>query len=197
MADQNFHNFHVQLSNSDCEFYGTLRLRIVTHHEESRRSVFAKVLAYCLEYSDDLRVATAPYETHAPALSAVDGTGGYLRWIDVGEVRAEKLSRALRHHRGAQFAVYFYEHAQAVRFADDLRGSTENWIEPVQFYLIDPQFVELIPEGDGKRVVWEVAIVDRGIYLTTGDAQCSGQAQPLDMWGIYQQALLPPSIKYS
>lgn len=189
MADQIFHHFQITLCNSDRGRYETIRVRIISHPEEPLHKIGAKALAYCLEFNDGLSLSAPPYAKGQPALWRRDLTDRYLEWIEVGETQTEELARAVRHHRDARFVVYFYQPDQASKFAEGLRGSTENWIKQVEFFLLDSHLIDAIPEAQGKRAQWDATIVDQGIYLTSGEATVHGNVKRIDMWGIYQEAL--------
>ena len=88
------HAFHVELSHVDRGVYESLDMRVARHPSESEEYLWARVLAFCLEYREGLAFSKGLAEPDQPALEVRDLMGTMLAWIDVGAPDAARLHRA-------------------------------------------------------------------------------------------------------
>jgi uncharacterized protein YaeQ len=113
--------FDVELANSDTGVYESLRLRVARHPSETPEHLLARVLAYCLEYTEGIALSNGLSAPDEPAIAVRDLTGVLKAWIDVGAPDAMRLHRASK----AAPRVAVYAHKDAMQLAARLRRGAD------------------------------------------------------------------------
>src|SRR5438552_19117511 len=88
------YHFAIQLSDVDRGVYQSLELKVARHPSEAEDHLVARVLAYCLEFTEGLAFSRGLSEPDEPALAVRDLTGGLRAWIDVGAPDPARLHKA-------------------------------------------------------------------------------------------------------
>ena len=88
------YNFDIDLSDADRHRYETLAVRMARHPSESEEYLVARLLAYCLEYTDGIVFSAGLSDPDEPAVSVRDLTGALRVWVDIGSPDASRLHRA-------------------------------------------------------------------------------------------------------
>lgn len=179
-------SFDVELSDSSRNLFERVRLKSPKHPLEDLQSIIARVLAYLHSFRSDLVFSQGAYEPKEPSIHALGPIGETLIWIQVGECEKRKLERALKSHPQTEFKVYFFTTEQIDKFCYELRGSKTNWVERVQFYLIDPTLVHDLSKSDHLKHRWSVTFADSSLYLFDGTEDRSGSIAEIDIWERYQ-----------
>ena len=103
--------FEIDLSDTDRHVYETLSLRIARHPSESDEFLVARLLAYCLEFTEGIEFSKGLSAADDPPIAVRDLTGTLRAWIDVGTPSVERLHRASK--AAPRVAVYVHkEHRQ-------------------------------------------------------------------------------------
>ena len=76
--------FNIELANSDRDVYQSLQLRVARHPSESEEYFLARIVAYCLEYTEGINFSNGLFEPDEPTIAVRDLTGALQAWIDVG-----------------------------------------------------------------------------------------------------------------
>jgi hypothetical protein len=108
------YNLDVQLADTDRGVYESLSFKVAQQPSESDEHMMARVLAYCLEYTEGIGFSKGIAEPEEPALFVRDLTGALRTWIDIGSPDAARLHKASK----AAPRVVVYTHkdpAQLVR----------------------------------------------------------------------------------
>jgi uncharacterized protein YaeQ len=184
-----FYGFQVELNNTERGVYEKLRFKLARHPEESLYQLCAKALAYTHSFREGEEFSTGLFAPKEPTLFHKDATGALLLWVNVGCPSYEKIERALRHHRGAEFRVYFCSQQEVTEFCHLLRGSTSNWVKDVQFYALPESLLHALAEVDRSRLTWSVSFIDQCVYLQEHELSLQGEMPQLDIWKLYQQSL--------
>ena len=85
------YHFDIQLSHVDRGVYEPLSVKVARHPSEAEDYLLARVLAYCLEFTDGLAFSRGLSEPEEPALAVRDLTGELRAWIDLGTPDAARL----------------------------------------------------------------------------------------------------------
>src|SRR4029450_9446033 len=89
------YNFDIDLADSDRGVYETLALRVARHPSESDDYLIARLLAYCLEYTEAIEFSRGGLsEPDEPPIAIRDLTGRLQAWIDIGSPDAARLHKA-------------------------------------------------------------------------------------------------------
>src|SRR5207249_9169628 len=88
------YNVDIDLADSDRGVYETLALRVARHPSESDDYLVARVLAYCLEYTEGIAFSRGGLsEADEPPITVRDLTGALQAWIDIGSPDAARLHK--------------------------------------------------------------------------------------------------------
>ena len=85
--------FEIDLADSDRGVYEHLDLRVARHPSESDEFLVARVLAYCLEFTEGIAFSRGLSDADDPPIAVRDLTGVMQAWIDVGTPSIERLLR--------------------------------------------------------------------------------------------------------
>jgi uncharacterized protein YaeQ len=182
-----FVTFNIALSNTALGFHGRVRVKAARHVDEPVTHFYAKVLSFCHSYTPGLILGSDYSDRDAPAFFREDPVDGVTFRGEVGTDDASELHTTLRHHPRAKFRVYFYDQAQLIRFCAGLRGSKSNWIAGMEFFLIDPTFLEKLVSHEPSNASWSVTIVDTTeLYLSVDEQNLFTSLELVDVWDYYQ-----------
>jgi len=161
--------FVIELADSDRGVYETLDLRVARHPSESAEYLFARVIAYCLEYTEGIRFSNGLSDPDEPTIAVRDLTGALLSWIDVGAPEPTRLHRASK----ASPRVAVYTHKDAAQLAARLSGERIHRIEALELYAFDRQWIASVVERLTRRMTLSLTVADRNLYLSHGEETLS------------------------
>jgi uncharacterized protein YaeQ len=161
----------IDLSDSDRGVYETLALRVARHPSESDEYLVARVLAYCLEYTEGIAFSRGGLsEADEPAISIRDLTGALQAWIDVGTPDASRLHKACK--LAPRVAVYI--HKDPGPFLRNLGGARIHRAEALELYAIDRALIAALVARIERRMAFAVSINEREIYVSIGQDSLTG-----------------------
>jgi uncharacterized protein YaeQ len=170
------YSFDIELAHVDRGVYETLSFRVAQHPSEAPDFLLARVLAYCVEYTDGIRFSaqglSGPDE---PAVSVRDAAGSLLVWIDVG------LPDATRLHKAAKAAprVVVYTHKDPDRLVRLLEGERIHRAAAIELYAIDRALIAAWAPLLTRRMALSMMVTDGHVYLTVGETTLSGAIEVL------------------
>ena len=129
--------FDVDLADSDRQVYEQLSLRLARHPSESDEFLVARLLAYCLEYTEGIEFSRGLSDADDPPIAVCDLTGRLRAWIDVGTPAAERLHRAGK----AADRVVVYVHKEHRQWLRQLEGAVIHRRDGLVIQAFDPAFV--------------------------------------------------------
>src|SRR5690349_11218530 len=88
------HHFDVALSDADRGVYEALEFKAARHPSETAEALVARVLAYCLEFTEGIAFSRGLAEPDEPMIAVRDLTGALKAWIEVGAPDAARLHKA-------------------------------------------------------------------------------------------------------
>jgi len=184
-----FYSFTIELTAPERNTYEKIRLKIPRHPHESLQFLYSRVIAFLHAYRAGQECSRGLFEPKEPTIWHKDVTGDLLSWIEVGCPDETKLQRAIRRRPTPELRVYFYEDQQSGEFCHQLRGSTTNWVEPVQFYTIDPKLLEALIPLERSSTRWSANFVDTMLYLTVDGHDLISEIAHVDIWERFQSSL--------
>src|SRR5688572_25183343 len=132
------YNFEIDLADRGRSVYETLALRIARHPSESDEYLVARVLAYCLEYTDGIEFSRGGLsDPDGPPIAVRDLTGALRAWIDIGTPDAARL------HKAAKLVprVAVYVHKDPAQWLRTLAGERIHNPETLELYALDRPLV--------------------------------------------------------
>ena len=177
MATATVYSFDIQLSDVDRGVYETLAVRAARQPSETAEYLLTRVLAYCLEYAEGLAFTAGLAEPDEPALAVRDLTGALQTWIDIGAPDAARLHKASK----AAARVVVYTHKDPAALMRQLGEARIHRAEALEIYAIDRALLAALSERLERRMVLELAVSDRHLYVTLGGTTLSGVVTPLSL----------------
>ena len=165
------YNFDIDLADSDRGVYETLALRVARHPSESDEYLLARVLAYCLEYTDGIAFSSGGLSSpDDPPIAVRDLTGALKAWIDIGTPDAARL------HRASKLAprVAVYVHKDPAQWLRSLSGERIHRLEAIEFYAIDRALIAALAARLERRLAFALSIDDRELFLSMENETLSG-----------------------
>jgi uncharacterized protein YaeQ len=159
------YNFKIELADSDRSVYAGLDLRVARHPSETEEHLLARVLAYCLEYTEGIGFSSGISDADQPAIAVHDLTGVLTTWIDIGAPEAARLHRASK--QAARVAVYTHKDAQ--QLLARLQPERIHRAELLELYALDRDWLAQLAAKLTRRMEFALTVADRNLYLSLGD----------------------------
>jgi uncharacterized protein YaeQ len=155
----------IDLADMDRGLYEVLELRVARHPSESMEFLVARVLAYCLEYTEGIAFTQGISAGDEPAILVRDATGQVTAWVEVGLPDAERL------HRGSKLSgrAVVYTHRDAVQLQTQLAGKKIFRAEEIPIYALDRRFVGGLAERIERRSALSISVTEGQIFVGVGE----------------------------
>ncbi|MBX7214255.1 MAG: YaeQ family protein [Thermoflexales bacterium] len=161
------HTYAITLSDIDRGVYAALSLKVAQHPAESMDYMLTRVLAYGMEYTDDLAphiafgrsVGTEGGEE--PAVWARDYAGELLLWVEVGLPSVDKLRKAVKAAR----RVAVYTHRDPGQLARAFEAWDNPGATPVPLVAFERGFLAQMAERLDRRADFGLTVSDGHLYL--------------------------------
>ncbi|HEX9396813.1 MAG TPA: YaeQ family protein [Burkholderiales bacterium] len=170
------HHFTVHLSDVDRGVYETLELKLARHPSEADEYMVARVLAYCLEYTEGIAFSRGGLsDPDQPPLAVRDLTGVLKAWIEVGSPDAARL------HKAAKSAprVAVYTHKNPAQLLKQLDGERIHRAESLELFALDRELIAGLVKRLDRRVTLDLSLTDGHLYATVGGETLSGEVRRL------------------
>jgi uncharacterized protein YaeQ len=162
--------FEIDLSDADRGVYEHLDLRVARHPSESDEFLVARVLAYCLEYTEGIEFSRGLCDADEPPIAVRDLTGAMQTWIDVGTPSAERLHRASK--GTPRVAVYVHkDHAQ---WLASLAGAKIHRADAVELRVIERALIRDLAAALERRMSFALAVSDGDVFVSLAGRTLSG-----------------------
>ena len=165
--------FDIELADVDRSVYETLSLRIPCHPSETEERLLARVLAYCLEYTEGIAFSNGLSDPDAPTVAVRDLTGTLLAWIDVGAPDAARVHRASK----AAPRVAVYTQDDPARLLRAWSGERIHRAAEVELYAIDRAMLAALVGKLKRRMQLALAVTGGQLYVTVEGEVIEGVVQ--------------------
>lgn len=184
-----FYTFSIELNVADRGLFTSFRLKVPRHELESVEHLYARMVAFLHCYRSGQRFTQEVSDPKEPTILLTDAVGELLLWAHVGGIERRKLELSLKQHPSAPHIVYFFEESHIQTFCHSLRGSKSNWIENVQFFLIEQEFLSQLATHERSSPSWVATFIDERLYLSIDGIDFESDLRQIDMWDEYQKHL--------
>lgn len=140
------------------------------HPSESEEFLVARLLAYCLEYSDGIMFSNGVSDPDEPAVSVRDLTGALRVWIDIGSPDASRLHRASK----SADRVVVYTHKDPTQWLQQLSGERIHRASEIEIHSFDRAFIAALVARLARRVAMTVSVADRHVLVALDDEVIEG-----------------------
>lgn len=170
------YRFTVSLSDVDRGVYETLSLKVARHPSEADEYMVARLLAYCLEYTEGIAFSRGGLsDPDEPPIAVRDLTGMLRAWIEVGTPDAARLHKAAK----AAPRVAVYTHKDPAQLLRQLEGAKIHRADSLELYALDRELVSGLAKRLERRVELDLSVTDRSLYVTVGGETLSGELMDL------------------
>ena len=163
--------FDVDLADSDRQVYEQLSLRLARHPSESDEFLVARLLAYCLEYTEGIEFSRGLCDAGDPPIAVRDLTGKLRAWIDVGTPSAERLHRAGK----AADRVVVYVHKEHRQWLRQLEGAVIHRRDGLVIQAFDPAFVAAFVARLERRMSFALSVAEGDLFVAFADGTITGR----------------------
>lgn len=167
------YNFDIDLADTDRGCYETLALRVAQHPSESDEYLVARVLAYCLEYTEGLAFSSGISDPDEPTLAVRDLTGAIRVWIEIGLPDPARLHKASK----AAARVAIYTHKDPGQWLKQIEGERIHRAEAVEIYAFDRACIAALVAKLDRRMSMGISIADRNLLIAIGEHTIEGAIQ--------------------
>src|SRR6476619_1557140 len=169
------YNFDVQLADADRGVHETLAFKVAQQPSEADEHAMARVLAYCLEYTEGIGFSRGIAEPDEPALFVRDLTGAMRVWIEIGSPDAARLHRAAK----AAPRVAVYTHKDPAQLLRSLDGERIHRAEALELYSLGRELVAALVKRLARRTEMDLSVSDRHLYFAIAGETLSGEVERL------------------
>jgi uncharacterized protein YaeQ len=184
-----YFTFNIELTHTDRSKYEKFRAKIPKHPNQNLTNILANILVYTDNYDPSLKISAGLFNPEEPSMYILNEINQIKTWIDVGLIDAKRLKSALRLTSLKRLAVYFYENSQIDKFCKELRGSTENWIESIDFYYFSEDSILSLSEHLNLKNDWQIVIADNHFYISSSEQDFEIKLSKLNIWEYYQETI--------
>lgn len=167
--------FDIALANVDRGVYESLEFRMAMHPSESAEYFVARLLAYCLEYTEGIAFSRGISDPDEPPLSVRDLTGSLKVWVELGAPDAARLHKASK--AAPRVAVYTHRDPASLRRQWD--GEKIHRAEQIELYALDRELIDAIAEKLDRRMKLELSVTDGTIFVNVAGSTLSGTLERL------------------
>jgi uncharacterized protein YaeQ len=164
------YNFDVQLADMDRNVFETLSFKVAQQPSEADEYMLARVLAYCLEYTEGIGFSKGIAEPEEPALFVRDLTGAMRVWIDIGSPDAARLHKASK----ASPRVAVYTHKDPAQLLRQLAGERIHKADQIELYALDRSLIADLLTHLDRRTTFDLTVTEQQLYLTIGGETLEG-----------------------
>jgi len=167
------YNLDVQLSDTDRGVYETLAFKVAQQPSESDEHMAARVLAYCLEFTEGIGFSKGIAEPEEPALFVRDLTGALRTWIDIGSPDAARLHKASK----AAPRVVVYTHKDPAQLVRALDGERIHRADALELYALDRALIGDLVSHRERRTKFDLTVTEGHLYLTIDGETLEGRVE--------------------
>ena len=169
------YNLNVQLADTDRGVYETLTFKVAQQPSESDEHMMARVLAYCLEYTEGIGFSKGIAEPEEPALFVRDLTGTLRAWIDIGSPDAARLHKASK----AAPRVAVYTHKDPAQLLRSLDGERIHRAEHLELYALDRTLISGLLSRRERRTSFDLTVTERHLYARVDGETLEGTVESI------------------
>jgi uncharacterized protein YaeQ len=167
------YTFEIELADADRNVYETLSLRVARHPSETEDFLLARVLAYCLEYTEGIGFSSGLSSPDEPALAVRDLTGMILVWIEVGAPDAARLHKASK----SAARVVLYTHKDPDKVAAAWAGERIHRADELELHAFDRRLLAQLVARLERRMTFALSVTGRQLYVTHDGAVLEGEVR--------------------
>ncbi|MFY0656970.1 MAG: YaeQ family protein [Neptunomonas phycophila] len=155
----------LQIVDFNRNLYPSVKLTLALHPSELPERMMVRLLAYALNYHEDLEFCKGLSAADEADLWQVAPTQEIMEWIEVGQVSPDRLRKAVS--RAANIKLYAYGSESEIwwqRFSDDFAR-----LSKVEIYRFKYEEVKVLIPWVDRSIDLSVTISGNDLMLNSGD----------------------------
>jgi uncharacterized protein YaeQ len=172
MANFTLYKFQIELSDIPRAIYQTLDFRVAQHPSESMPYLLTRILAYALNYQEDLTFALSGlHDPDAAAMNIPETHGGFHTLIEIGSPSARKLHKATKSARAVK--VYTYKNPQPL--IEEIKNEKVHRAQDIEIYSLTSSFLADLEPHLKRDNRWAILFNDGTITIQIGETSIAGE----------------------
>lgn len=172
MSSTTLYKFQIELSDIPRALYETLDFRIAQHPSESMPYLLTRILAYILNFQEDLTFApTGLHDPDAAAISIPDVNGGFRTLIEIGSPSTRKLHKATKSAK----KVKVYTYKNPFTLIEEIKADKVHRATEIELYSLSTSFLSEIEPLLKRDNRWGFLFNDGTITIQSGNVSVSGE----------------------
>jgi len=169
------YRFRIDLTDIDRGIYQALDFRMAMHPSESELFLITRVLAYVLNFHDDLRFSKEGLGTpEEPCISIIDPGGGYQLWIEIGNPSVKKIHKATK--TSQKVKIYTYKNPELL--IQELLTDKIYQPERIELTSFSEKFLAPLTELLVRDNSWNLIHNEGSLLIQIGDEAIEGEVLP-------------------
>lgn len=156
------YKININLSDLDKEVYESCALTIAQHPSENNQRLLARLLAFLLNYQENLSFTKGLSDVDVPDIWLKDDFDKVQLWIEVGEPNAERIKKACRQADAVK--IYSFNSKSDVWWKQSQKALTAL---DAKFYRFDSEQIERVAALLSRTMELSVTITDGICYLSS------------------------------
>lgn len=172
MANFTLFKFHIEVSDITRSLYQTVEFRTALHPSESMPYFLTRILAFVLNFEEDL--VFAPSGLHDPDAAAInipDPSGGFKTLIEIGSPSARKLHKATKTAK----TIKVYTYKSPLNLIEEIRTEKVHRGQEIEIYSLAPSFLTELEPFLKNNNKWAILYNDGTISIQIGDDAIAGE----------------------
>ncbi len=166
------HHFDVALSDADRGVYEALEFKAARHPSETAEALVARVLAYCLEFTEGIAFSRGLADPDEPMIAVRDLTGALQTWIEVGAPDAARLHKA---GKAAQRVAVYTGRPDRVR--QILAGEKIHRADALELFAIDRGLLDGLVKRLERRMKLDLSVTGGHVFVSLGSESVDGAVE--------------------
>ena len=172
------YNIDIDLSDSDRNVYESLALRVARHPSESEEYLWARVLAYALEFADGIEFSRGGIsDPDEPPIAVRDLTGAYRSWIEIGAPDADRLHKASK----ASPRVAVYTQKDPAQWLNRIAGERIHRADAIEIWALDRALLAALTARLERRMSFSLSVSDHELYVSIGSDTIAGSVTSVSL----------------
>lgn len=157
----------LNLVDMNRDVYVTEKLTLVLHPSETAVRMMVRLLAYALNYDQDLKFTKGLSTADEPDLWITRPDSSVERWIEVGQASPERLRKGVS--RADQVKLYAYGSEVDIWWAK--HRDAMNTLPKTEVFSFSAEEVEPLGAICDRNMEVTITISEQQLFITTGDQQ--------------------------
>lgn len=185
-----FYSFRIDLNNSNEEVYTKVNLKLAKHPDESIEFLLSRLIAFLFVYSEGLQFSRGLFEVKDPVFYKINEIEEITQIGEVGVPDKKKLQHAIKRNPKAKVSLFFLNQEEINKFCHYLKGSTENWVDKINFYQVISKKLDYFIENLNSSNNLVVNIFENEIFIMDkDDRDYKFEINHINIWDKYQKVI--------